>query len=301
MKGTLAGEQRGWRTPGAGGTFRSDRASEPPLTDAQLRAQAATRRAGADLHLRPAGLRRRASASTATRTASSTATSSTPAATRPIRRARRAAARPRRRRPRRRTSTTSTTIAGGADLRPDPDQEAHAEGPQRAARRSGQAQGQLQVRYEAGRPPRLTSRRRHGTVPTIRAPSARRSRCTTRSPRAASSCPWGFRLRDGARSASNAYKYKGASDGRDHAGDPQARPDRVQGRQGGVELHAERAVAGARRGGAPHRHTCSTARTRRPRRAATRRRRRATTASTSSSRSRTRRRRSSASGRDRPP
>ena len=41
VKGTLAGEQRGWfRT--AAGMFQSDRVSETPLTDAALRAQAAT-------------------------------------------------------------------------------------------------------------------------------------------------------------------------------------------------------------------------------------------------------------------
>ena len=41
VKGTLAGLQRGWvRT--AAGTFRSDRAAEPLLSDTQLRAQAAT-------------------------------------------------------------------------------------------------------------------------------------------------------------------------------------------------------------------------------------------------------------------
>jgi hypothetical protein len=39
VKGVLAGEQRGWRRLG-GGTFQSDRGSEPALTDAQLRAHA---------------------------------------------------------------------------------------------------------------------------------------------------------------------------------------------------------------------------------------------------------------------
>jgi hypothetical protein len=41
VKGTLGGQQRGWLRQ-AGGTFTSDRASEGALTDAQLRAQAAT-------------------------------------------------------------------------------------------------------------------------------------------------------------------------------------------------------------------------------------------------------------------
>ncbi len=41
VKGVLAGEARGWRRIPAG-TFQSDRGSEPPLTDAQLRAHAAT-------------------------------------------------------------------------------------------------------------------------------------------------------------------------------------------------------------------------------------------------------------------
>ncbi len=41
VKGTLAGQPRGWMRTAAG-TFRSDRASEPLLSDAQLRALAAT-------------------------------------------------------------------------------------------------------------------------------------------------------------------------------------------------------------------------------------------------------------------
>jgi YVTN family beta-propeller protein len=41
VKGILAGQQRGWLLL-AGGAFQSDRASEPTLTDAQLRADAAT-------------------------------------------------------------------------------------------------------------------------------------------------------------------------------------------------------------------------------------------------------------------
>jgi YVTN family beta-propeller protein len=41
VKGTLAGQQRGWWR-GPGGTFVADRASDPSLTDAQLRAQATT-------------------------------------------------------------------------------------------------------------------------------------------------------------------------------------------------------------------------------------------------------------------
>src|SRR5262249_10281454 len=41
VKGTLAGEARGWLRQ-ASGTFTSDRASEAALTDGQLRAQAAT-------------------------------------------------------------------------------------------------------------------------------------------------------------------------------------------------------------------------------------------------------------------
>jgi hypothetical protein len=46
VKGTVAGEARGWYLT-TGGTFRSDRASEPLLSDASLRALAAT--AGQDL------------------------------------------------------------------------------------------------------------------------------------------------------------------------------------------------------------------------------------------------------------
>jgi hypothetical protein len=41
VKGNLAGVQRGWVRQ-ANGTFKSDRASDAPLTDTQLRAQAAT-------------------------------------------------------------------------------------------------------------------------------------------------------------------------------------------------------------------------------------------------------------------
>ena len=92
----------------------------------------------------------RASASTATRTGSSIATRSMPAATRPIRRARRAAARPPRRRPRRPRPRPRTTIPSAQNFVPIPTKKLTLKDRSDAAGRSWQAQGQLQVRYEAG-------------------------------------------------------------------------------------------------------------------------------------------------------
>ena len=84
VKGTIAGEQRG-AVRLASGQFRSDRASEPLQSDAQVRALA-TRRPGADLHLRAAGQRHAHRHRPRRGRRSSIATSSTPAAIRPIRR-----------------------------------------------------------------------------------------------------------------------------------------------------------------------------------------------------------------------
>jgi hypothetical protein len=54
VKGVLAGEARGWRRL-SNGTFQSDRASEPALTDAQLRAQATTAGQERTYHCVPPG------------------------------------------------------------------------------------------------------------------------------------------------------------------------------------------------------------------------------------------------------
>jgi hypothetical protein len=54
VKGVLAGEQRGWRRL-AGGAFQSDRGNDPTLTDAQLRAHAATAGQERTYHCTPPG------------------------------------------------------------------------------------------------------------------------------------------------------------------------------------------------------------------------------------------------------
>ncbi len=129
VKGTLAGEQRGWRAPGAAAVpdRPRERGAARPTRSCARWPHAPGRSSPTPACRRAPGS---ASASTATRTASSTATSSTPAATRPIRRASRAV--PRRRAPPddhdRSGPPRTTTTTAGRRSRPDPDDVAQAEG-----------------------------------------------------------------------------------------------------------------------------------------------------------------------------
>ena len=127
------GLQRGWLRL-ANGKFQSDRAQRAPLlSDAQLRAQAATRRPGAHLHVRAARLgpahrhRPRRGRLLRPRRARRRQRS------RPIRRACRAAARRRpRRRPRPPADDDHDDDRRGSSIA-DPGEEAHVEGPHHAA------------------------------------------------------------------------------------------------------------------------------------------------------------------------
>ena len=223
VKGVLAGELRGWLRL-AGGTFRSDRAAEAPITDAQLRAQAATRGQELTYTCVPPGSGR-ASASTATRTGFSTATRSTPAAIPPTRRARRAAARPR---PHVDDVGTTTSTASPPSRYSVPIPTTKLTLKDRSTPPGNPKARKVNFKSDtkASTHPGSTSCRRSRVAPTIRVRvGASRSSCTTRSGSGGELVIVGLPAAGWRATGPNTYRFKGGPNDAITRGHLQARPD----------------------------------------------------------------------------